>query len=88
MNISTQCTNTCTLYISLDSEISAEQVDSVLRTDNARQLWDTKTELNERQIKSIKLGTSHRLQLIQGPPGTILCLYVFLFVKVSLIGSN
>ena len=63
-----------------------EQVDSVLQSDNARQLWDTRTELNERQIKSIKLGTSHRLQLIQGPPGTIA--FVFLFVKVSLMGSD
>ena len=55
-----------------------EQVDSVLRTDNARQLWDTKTELNERQIKSIKLGVTHRLQLIQGPPGTIVFVRIFI----------
>ena len=48
-----------------------EQVDSVLRTDNARQLWDTRTELNEMQRRSIKLGICHRLQLIQGPPGNI-----------------
>lgn len=55
-----------------------EQVDSVLRTDNARQLWDTRTELNERQTESIELGISHRLQLIQGPPGTVV------FVKISM----
>lgn len=66
-----------------------EQVHSVLGTDNARQLWDTRTELNEMQIKSIELGISHRLQLIQGPPGTIVFLFVlFLFVKVSLMGSD
>ena len=64
-----------------------EQVHSVLGTDNARQLWDTRTELNEIQIKSIELGISHRLQLIQGPPGTIVFVFVlFLFVKVSLMG--
>ena len=86
MNISSEKVLIHTLYISLHSGISVEQVDSVLRTDNARRLWDTRTELNERQIKSIKLGISHRLQLIQGPPGTIV--FVFLFVKVSLMGSN
>ena len=53
-----------------------EQVDSVLQTDDARQLWDTRTELNKMQIKSIKLGISHKLQLIQGPPGNIfICNY-------------
>ena len=55
-----------------------EQVDSVLRTDNACRLWDTRTELNERQTESIKLGTSHRLQLIQGPPGTIVFVRIFI----------
>ena len=69
----------CLLYISLDSGISLEQVHSVLQTDN---LWDTKTELNEKQRRSIELGISHGFQLIQGPPGTIV------FVKVSLMGSE
>ena len=66
-----------------------KQVHSVLGTDNACQLWDTRTELNEMQIKSVELGIRHRLQLIQGPPGTIVFVFViFIFVKVSLMGSD
>ena len=46
-----------------------EQAHSVFQTNSAHQLWDTKTDLNEMQRRSIELGTKHRLQLIQGPPG-------------------
>lgn len=59
-----------------------EQTHSVLRTNSAHQLWDTKTDLNVMQRRSIELGTKHRLQLIQGPPG------IATFVRVSLIGSD
>ena len=48
-----------------------EQIDSALQTDNAHRLWDIRTELNEMQRRSIELGIRRRLQLIQGPPGTI-----------------
>ena len=58
-----------------------EQTHFVLRTNSAHQLWDTKTDLNVMQ-RSIELGTQHRLQLIQGPPG------IATFVRVSLIGSD
>ena len=64
-----------------------EQVDSVLGTANARQLWDTRTELNEMQIKSIELGTSHELQLIQGPPGTAVFVKILMSV-ISLISRK
>jgi len=43
---------------------------SVLQTDNAHQLLDTRTELNELQREAIECGVRRRFQLIQGPPGT------------------
>ena len=59
-------------YISVGSVFSAM---SVLQTDNAHQLLDARTELNELQRKAIECGVRHRFQLIQGPPGIDSLLY-------------
>ena len=57
---------------SLDSGMN---VDQILQVDDATQLWDIRTGLNQLQKRAIEMGTRHRFQLIQGPPGILFILY-------------